>query len=62
MTDNTPEPIAVVDNVTAYFPSTDFRGLQPDVVSVRDYQSKINAQNNGLQSFEMGQLVTSYRW
>ncbi|OGX84355.1 hypothetical protein BEN47_03055 [Hymenobacter lapidarius] len=62
MTDNTPEPTGVIDNVTAYTPVSIFRGLQSDVVSVRGYQSKVNAQTNGLQSFEVGQLVTSYRW
>ena len=64
MTDNIPEPsfTSVVDNVTAYTPATVFRGLQSDVVSVRGYESRISAQSNGLQSFEMSQLVTSYRW
>jgi hypothetical protein len=64
MTDNTAEPTftSVIDNVTAYNASSVFRGLQPYVVTVRDYQNTINSQNNALQSFEMEQLVTSYRW
>lgn len=64
MIDNTVEPATtnVTDNVTAYRPSFVFRGLQPDVLTVRDYQARVNAQNNGLQAPELEQLVTTYRW
>lgn len=65
MTDNTVEPTAVTrvtDNVTAYTPAAVFRGLQPDVVTVRGYQTRVNAQNNGVQAPQMEQLVTTYRW
>ncbi|AMR26944.1 hypothetical protein A0257_07370 [Hymenobacter psoromatis] len=64
MTDNSVEPIAthVTDNVTAYYPTLIFRGLQPDVLTVRDYQKRVITQNNRLQAPEMEQLVTTYRW
>ena len=65
MTDNTPEPTfitGVTDNVTAYSLVTVFRGLQPDVLTVRDYQARVNAQNGNNQAPELNQLVSSYRW
>jgi len=64
MTDNSVEPTAthVTDNVTAYYPSLIFRGLQSDVLTVRDYQKRVITQNNRLQAPELEQLVTTYRW
>ena len=64
MTDNTPEPTftGVTDNVTAFNPAMVFRGLQSDVLTVRAYQARINAQNNSVQASELNQLVSSYRW
>ena len=65
MIDTTIEPTAstrVIDNVTYYFDAGVFRGLQPDVLTVRDYQAKVNAQNGNAQAPQLEQLVTSYRW
>lgn len=65
MTDNTVEPTyltGVRDRVTAFTPATVFRGLQPNVYTVRRYQQQINLNNNFLQSAELGELVTDYRW
>ena len=65
MIDTTIEPTAttrVIDNVTFYSNAGVFRGLQPDVLTVRDYQAKVNAQNGNVQASELAQLVTSYRW
>ena len=63
MTD-TGEPAftGVVDNVNAFTPATAFRGLQADVLSVREYEDKVRAQTNGRQAAQMGQLVTSYQY
>jgi len=64
MTDNTVEPAVtrVTDNVTAYTPAAVFRGLQPDVVTVRGYHTRVNVLNNNVQSVQLEQLVTTYRW
>lgn len=63
MTDNTePALTGVTDNVSGFTTATVFRGLQPDVLTVRGYQARIQAQTGGLQAPQMEQLVTSYRW
>ncbi len=65
MTDNTIEPTAitrVTDDVTAYSSASVFHGLQPGITTVRYYQFRVNNQNNYVQSPQLEQLVTSYRW
>ena len=64
MTDNTIEPAftRVTDDVTAYSSASVFHGLQPGITTVRYYQFRVNNQNNYVQSPQLEQLVTSYRW
>ena len=65
MIDTTAEPTAsthVTDDVTFYTNTRVFRGLQPDVLTVRDYQARVNAQNNSAQAPQLERLVTDYRW
>ena len=52
----------VIDNVNSYNMAQVFKGLQPDVVSVRQYQQRILTQNSSKQAPELEQLVTSYFW
>jgi len=52
----------VIDNVNSYNSAKVLRGLQSDVVSVRQYQQRVLAQNNSSQAAELEQLVTSYFW
>ena len=63
MTDPT-EPFftGVTDNVDAYNTAQVFQGLQPNVTTVRGYETQVLAQNNQLQASQFEQLITSYRW
>lgn len=63
MTDTT-EPFytGITDNVDAYNTASVFRGLQPNVTTVRGYEAQVLAQNNQLQAAQFDQLVTSYLW